>query len=84
MSLLDLPTFGLFYFPDGSVRAENISIIKDVNRAAKVTVTCREDLDLEQGWIEVIWPAKRRPQKESKPVAAKLLFVGGKLKIQVK
>ncbi|KAK1906817.1 Protein insensitive [Dissostichus eleginoides] len=39
-------------------------------------VTCREDLDLEQGWIEVIWPAKCRPQKESKPVAAKLLFVG--------
>ncbi|CAL8396773.1 unnamed protein product [Gadus morhua 'NCC'] len=35
----------------------------------------REDLESEQGWIEVIWPTQRR-QQEAKPIAAKLLFFG--------
>ncbi|CAL8388655.1 unnamed protein product [Boreogadus saida] len=34
-----------------------------------------EDLESEQGWIEVILPTQRR-QQEAKPIAAKLLFVG--------
>ena len=69
--------FGLFYFQDGSVRADNTSVIRDAYRNKKITVNCREDLESEQGWIEVIWPTQRR-QQEAKPIAAKLLFVGGK------
>ncbi|CAL8239065.1 unnamed protein product [Gadus morhua 'NCC'] len=67
--------FGLFYFQDGSVRADNTSVIRDAYRNKKITVNCREDLESEQVWIEVIWPTQRR-QQEAKPIAAKLLFVG--------
>ena len=74
---LTMTMFGLFYFQDGSVRAENTSVIRDAYRNKKITVNCREDLESEQGWIEVIWPTQRRLQ-EAKPIAAKLLFVGGK------
>ncbi|CAL8275536.1 unnamed protein product [Arctogadus glacialis] len=72
---LTMTMFGLFYFQDGSVRAENTSVIRDAYRNKKITVNCREDLESEQGWIEVIWPTQRR-QQEAKPIAAKLLFVG--------
>ncbi|XP_059393353.1 uncharacterized protein LOC132126244 [Carassius carassius] len=65
--------YGLFYFVDGSVIAESTSIIQDAYINAGVTVTCKEDIQSQEGWIEVILPAKRR--QDPKPVAAKLLFM---------
>ncbi|XP_059363123.1 uncharacterized protein LOC132101919 [Carassius carassius] len=61
------------YFVDGSVIAESTSIIQDAYINAGVTVTCKEDIQSQEGWIEVILPAKRR--QDPKPVAAKLLFM---------
>lgn len=68
--------YGLFYFVDGSVIADSTSIIQDAYINADITVTCKEDLQSQEGWIEVILPAKRR--QDPKPVAAKLLFMAGK------
>ncbi|CAL8315475.1 unnamed protein product [Arctogadus glacialis] len=65
--------YGLFYFVDGSVTVDSTSIIQYTYRNAGVTVTCKEDLQSEHGWIEVVLPAKRR--QNPKPVAAKLLFL---------
>lgn len=45
---LGLTVFGLFYFQDGSVRADNTSVIPDVYRSVNITVNCKEDLESEQ------------------------------------
>ena len=68
--------YGLFYFVDGSVTVDSTSIIQYTYRNAGVTVTCKEDLQSEHGWIEVVLPAFSR--QNPKPVAAKLLFLAGK------
>ncbi len=56
---------------------QNVSIIIDEYRPAKITVTCKEDLESENGWIEVILPQKLRRGRE-KQVAAKVQFMAGK------
>ncbi|XP_026086543.1 uncharacterized protein LOC113061563 isoform X1 [Carassius auratus] len=71
--------YGLFYFVDGSVIGESTSIIQDAYINAGVTVTCKEDIQSQEGWIEVILPAKRR--QDPKPVAAKLLFMAENYKV---
>lgn len=55
---------------------EDTCIIIEEFRNVKITVTCSEDLESENGWIEVTLPQTRR--QEAKRVAAKLLFMGGK------
>lgn len=47
--------YGLFYFVDRSVIA---SIIQDAYTNVGITVTCMEDLQSKDGWIEVILPAE--------------------------
>ncbi|XP_052416892.1 uncharacterized protein LOC127961701 [Carassius gibelio] len=71
--------YGLFYFVDGSVIGESTSIIQDAYINAGVTVICKEDIQSQEGWIEVILPAKRR--QDPKPVAAKLLFMTENYKV---
>ena len=68
--------FALFYFEDGTVKADSTSIIR-YPKDIRITANSEEELQSENGWIEVLFPATRRAA-DRRPLAAKVLYLSGK------
>lgn len=75
---MSFPKFALYYFPDSDLaKVDTTDIIRKEHRRLEYQVSSREQLQCEEGYIEVCLPSRsRREQKQTLP--AKILLLGGK------
>lgn len=75
---MSVPKFCLLYYPDdNSVSVETSDVIRGEHRKAEYAVNSVEDLEQEDGYVEVTIPSRSR-KGPSQSLAAKILLFGGK------
>lgn len=76
--IMSVPKYCLLYFPDANVvTVEPSDVIRGEHRKAEYAVNSTEELEQEEGYVEVTLPSRSR-KGPAQTLAAKILLFSGK------